>query len=160
MHFISCSVELSHVAGFFFYYFWRVEVKVTCYTLEVFHKPGFLSVFTISGFLAWLFCFLSSMALNLTSFLDFISIFSAVAWNCPTCQHIYYFWRVEFKVTCCSLEVFLEPGLFCVFTLRLSWLAFLFLSPIVLKFLSPISALAWNYPTWQVFFCFSLFQEG
>ena len=110
----------------------------------------------------WLSClaflFLSSIALKLTSFLDFISIFSAVAWNYPTCQHIYYFWRVEFKVTCCSLEVFHEPGLVCVFTLWLSCLAFLFLSPLVLKlisfldFISILSAPAWNYPTWESFF--------
>ena len=113
---------------FFFYYFWRVEVKVTCYTLEVFLEPGFFCTFTF-WFSCLAFLFLSSIALKLTSFLDFISILSAVAWNYPTCQVFFLFlnfWRVEVKVTCCSsLEVFHEsPGLFCVFTLSgsLAWL--------------------------------------
>ena len=56
-HFICCSVELSHVPGFFFFYFWRVKVKVTCRSLEVFHEPGLFYVFTLSGSLASLFCF-------------------------------------------------------------------------------------------------------
>ena len=55
--FICCSVELSHVPGIFFIYLWRVEVKVTCCSLEVFLERGFFCVFTISGSLAWLFCF-------------------------------------------------------------------------------------------------------
>ena len=112
----------------------------------------------------WLSClailFLSSIALKLTSFLDFICTLSPVAWNYPTWQVFFFnfFWRVEFKVTCCSLEVFHEPCLFCVFTLWLSCFAFLFLSPLVLKLISfldlisILSALAWNYPTWESFF--------
>ena len=86
--------------------------------------PFFLRFYRI-----WLSClaflFLSSIALKLTSFLDFISILSAVAWNYPTCQaFFFYFWRVEVKLTCCSLKVFHEPSLFCVFTLAgsLAWL--------------------------------------
>ena len=158
-HFIWYSVELCHGPGFFYYYyFWRVEVKVTCCRLEVFHEPGPFCVFTISGF-SWLaILFLSSIALKLTSFLDFISIFSVVARNYPTCQAFFYFWRVKFKVTCCSLEVFHEPSLFCVFTLWLTCLAFLFLSSIALKlisfldFISILSAIAWDYPTCRAFF--------
>ena len=112
----------------------------------------------------WVSCLaflLSSLALKLTSLLDFISIFSAVAWNYPECLAFFYFWRVEFKVTCSSREVFHEPGLLCVFTLWLSCLAFLFLSPIALKltscldFISILSAIAWNYPTCQAFFFIS-----
>ena len=113
----------------FFFYFWRVEVKVTYCSLEVFHEPCRLCLFT-----RWLSCvtfwFLSPIALKLTSFLDFMSILSAIAWNYPTCHaFFFYFWRVEVKVTCCSLEVFHEPGLFCVFTLSgsLAWLFFFYL---------------------------------
>ena len=104
--------------------------------------------------------------MKLSSFLDFISMFSTVAWNYPTCQAFFYLWRVEVKVTCCSLEVFHERGLFCVFTLWLSCLAFLFLSPIALKlttfldFISILSSIAWNYPTWQVFFYFYFISGG
>ena len=128
-HFICCSMELSHVPGFYYYYFWRVEVKLNYCSLEVFPEPGLFWVFTLSGPLAWLFSFLSSIALKLTSFPDFISILSAVAWNYPTCQAFLYFfsfylWRVDVKLTCCSLEVFHEPGQFCVFILSgsLAWL--------------------------------------
>ena len=41
----------------FFFYFWRVEVKVSCCGLEIFHECGFFCIFTLSGSLAWLFCF-------------------------------------------------------------------------------------------------------
>ena len=122
-HFFCCSMELSHVPGFFFY-FWRVEFKVTCCSLEVFLERGLFCVFTL-----WLSClaflFLFPIALKLTSFLDFISILSAIAWNYPTCQaFLFYLWRVEVKVTCCSLELFHERDLFCVFTISgsLAWL--------------------------------------
>ena len=74
----------------------------------------------------WLSClsllFLSSIALKLSSFLDFINILSAVDWKCPTHQAFYYYyyyylWRVEVKLTGLILEVFCEPGHFSVFIL-------------------------------------------
>ena len=138
---------------------WRVEFKVTCCSLEVFLERGLFCVFTL-----WLSClaflFLFPIALKLTSFLDFISILSAIAWNYPTCQaFLFYLWRVEVKVTCCSLEVFHEPGLFVRFyPLWLSCFAFWFLSSLALElssfldFISILSAVAWNYLTGQVFF--------
>ena len=56
--FICCSVELSHVPGFFYYYYFsRVEVKLTGFILEVFYEPGLFSVFILCGSLACLFCF-------------------------------------------------------------------------------------------------------
>ena len=124
-HFICCRVELSHVPDFFFFYFRRVEVKLTCCTLDVFHKPGLFCVFTL-----WLSClaflFLSPIPVKLTSFLDFMSVLSAVAWNYDTCEVFFfiYFWMFEVKVTCCNLEVFHEPGFFCLFTISgsLAWL--------------------------------------
>ena len=152
-------MELSHVPGFYYYYFWRVEVKLNYCSLEVFPEPGLFWVFTLSGPLAWLFSFLSSIALKLTSFPDFISILSAVAWNYPTCQAFfyYYFWRVKVKLNYCSLEVYHERGLFCGFTLSGS-LAFLFLSYIALKltrfldFIIIFFTVPWNYLTCQAFF--------
>ena len=144
----------------FFFNFWRVEVKVTCCTLEVFHELGFFCAFTL-WFSCLAFLFLSSIALKLTSFLDFISIFSAVAWNYPTCQAFFYFWRVEVKVTCCSLEVFHEPCLFWVFTLWLSGWAFLFLSPTALKLTSFLDFICWSVELSYVpGFFFLLFLEG
>ena len=58
-HFICSSVELSHMAGCFFVFFdfLRVEVQVTCSGLELFDECGLFCVFTLSGSLAWLFCF-------------------------------------------------------------------------------------------------------
>ena len=56
-HFICYSVELSHMPSFVFFYLWRVQVNVTCCSLEVFHEPSVFCVFTVSGSLAWLFCF-------------------------------------------------------------------------------------------------------
>ena len=93
-HFICCSMELSHVPGFFYYYFWRVEVKLNYCSLEVHHEPGLFCIFTLSGSLAWLFFFLSSIALKLTSLLDFISILSAVAWNYPQWQVFFFFFLI------------------------------------------------------------------
>ena len=56
-HFICCSVELSHVPVFFIFYFWTVEVKIPCCSLEIFHECGLFCIFTLCGSLAWLFCF-------------------------------------------------------------------------------------------------------
>ena len=56
-HFICCTVELSHVPGFFFFNSCRVEVKVICCSPELFDEPGLFCVFTLSGSLTWLFCF-------------------------------------------------------------------------------------------------------
>ena len=74
---------------FFLNYFWRVEVKVTCCTLEVFHELGFFCAFTL-WFSCLAFLFLFSTALKLTSFQDFISILSALAWNYPLCQAFFF----------------------------------------------------------------------
>ena len=107
---------------------WRVEVKVTCCRLEVFHEPSLFCVFTLWLLLGFL--VLSSITLKLISFLDFISILSALAWNYPTWQVVFlfffYFLRVEVQVTCCGLEIFHECGLFYVFTIAgsLAWLCF------------------------------------
>ena len=88
-HFICCSVELSHKPGFFFY-LWRVELKVTCCSLEVFQEPGLFCIFTL-----WLsplaFLFISPIAVKLTSFLDFLSVLSAVAWNYDTCEVVFFY---------------------------------------------------------------------
>ena len=70
-------------AFFYYYYFRRVEVKLNFCSLEVFPKPGLFCLFTLSGLAFFLFIFYSA---KVTSFLDFISILSAVAWNYPTCQ--------------------------------------------------------------------------
>ena len=121
-HFVCSNMELSHVPSFFFYYyyFWRVEVKLTCCSLEVFHEAGQFCIFILSGSLTCFFLFLSSTALKLTSFLNFISILFTVRWSYPTCQAFFffnYFWRVEVTLTCCSLEVFHQIGLVGVFIL-------------------------------------------
>ena len=96
-HFICCRVELSHVPGIFFY-LWRVEVKVTCCSLEVFHEHGLFCVFTL-----WLtslrFLFLSPIAVKLTSCLDFISVLSALAWNYDTCEVFCLFISRRLKLT-------------------------------------------------------------
>ena len=91
-HFVCSSMELSHVPGFFFYYyyFWRVEVKLTCCSLEVFHEAGQFCIFILSGSLTCFFLFLSSTALKLTSFLNFISILFTVPWSYPTCQTFFF----------------------------------------------------------------------
>ena len=55
-------MELSQVAGYFFFFFdflfWRVEVKVTCCSLEVFHEHGLFCVFILSGSLVVSFVFI------------------------------------------------------------------------------------------------------
>ena len=59
-HFICCNVELSQVSRFFYDYydyFWRVEVKLTGFILEVFYEPGRFSICILCGSLACLLCF-------------------------------------------------------------------------------------------------------
>ena len=77
------SAEVALLHDFFF---WRVEVKLTCCSPDIFHDYFAFSVFLCSVALLVVFLFLYSIAVTLTSFLDFRSISSAVAWNSAMCQ--------------------------------------------------------------------------
>ena len=53
---VAWNYPRSH-AFFYYYYFWRVEIKLTGFILEVFYEPVLFSVFILCGSLACLFYF-------------------------------------------------------------------------------------------------------